>query len=681
MKKLMILLYAVLFFVQAGVIYAEDFNKTTFNLGEVVVIADKEGRGVIDEGEYKSKIDDKTLRTHKIVDMAEILSDELIEGSMLRKSSYGNEVALRGFSQSDLRVLIDGGFIEGACGVRKDPSLSHINMLTVDKIEVQEGPFDVTKAGALGGSINVITKKPQEKFGGEIITKFGSYEYLSRGGYFTGGNKTIQALVGYNYSESGQYEDGDGNKLCSFAKPAQAYKASEKDRKAFTKHDVWAKLQITPIENQTILLSHQYGKARDILAPRHGFDTSEELTFLSRAECSIKEVGGFSDKLTFSLYNNRVEHYPSTKFRDISPEKNNEVISNIFGGKIKNEQTTDIAILTYGFDSYKRDWGGDVYNTDTGVKINDEFIPDVDTYNVGLYVKADKDFDKWSLGAGLRGDWFQTEADEACPKSMAGGFAKNKHTDILPTGYLSAEYYLTDNMIFFSGVGRSIRIPTAVERYIQGSNTFFGNPELESTKNTEFDLGFQSDFERVSFKVKAFYSDLEDYIYQHKNIANNKTWTNIDAHIYGGDIKVLGYLGNDFSLEGAMAYQLGRKDSQPDNNSDRDLAQIPPLKTKIALHYDNGSLLGILEWIHLQKAGDVDQAAGEQVLKGWDVLNFRAGYQYTQLAFNVGIDNITDRCYAVANSYEWDVVSGTGATPAVINEPGRFIYASFSYLF
>ncbi|MBU1784863.1 MAG: TonB-dependent receptor [Candidatus Omnitrophica bacterium] len=48
---------------------------------------------------------------------------------------------------------------------------------------------------------------------------------------------------------------------------------------------------------------------------------------------------------------------------------------------------------------------------------------------------------------------------------------------------------------------------------------------------------------------------------------------------------------------------------------------------------------------------------------------------------NLGVDNLFDETYAVANSYEYDVTSGSGATPNIVNEPGRFLWASLSMEF
>ena len=45
-------------------------------------------------------------------------------------------------------------------------------------------------------------------------------------------------------------------------------------------------------------------------------------------------------------------------------------------------------------------------------------------------------------------------------------------------------------------------------------------------------------------------------------------------------------------------------------NNDENLARIPPLKTKLALHYNAPDFFGTLEWIHSKDADDVDIDAG-----------------------------------------------------------------------
>ena len=193
--------------------------------------------------------------------------------------------------------------------------------------------------------------------------------------------------------------------------------------------------------------------------------------------------------------------------------------------------------------------------------------------------------------------------------------------------------------------------------------------------------------DKIQFRIKGFYSWLVDYIYQEG--PNPKTWTNIDAYIAGGDVKALIDLMAGFSGEAACAYQRGGKYSQPRNNDDKNLAQIPPLKTKLALHYDSlniikmkdFSIFGTFEWIHSEKDYHADIDAGEQKISGWNALNLRIGTQYKAFKLTFGIDNIANEKYAVANSYEYDVTSTTGAMPLIVNEPGRFFYGTLSVAF
>ena len=287
---------------------------------------------------------------------------------------------------------------------------------------------------------------------------------------------------------------------------------------------------------------------------------------------------------------------------------------------------------------------------------------------------------------GLRYDRFQQKAGEELVYSSTISDT-NRQVDHLLGGHISANYFISDAVMLFLGAGRSYRTPTATERYIQGNPSFFGNPNLQPTANTECDLGVKYRLRRWKFQAKVFYSFLDDYIYQEYHPDGYRSYTNIDAHMYGGDITAGVDLLTSLTLEAALAYQRGRKDTYPENNSDADLGQISPLKGRLALKYNkerpfgqqNAGLYGTIEWVHSNSASRKDTDVGEKQLAAWDIMNLRVGYRYQNISLNVGIDNVFDREYAVANSYEWDVISGTGATPAIVNEPGRFFYASLGY--
>ena len=682
-KILIIILSTIIYLTKITICFSQT---TVFDIGQVLVDTDEKEKTDLTI-EKKTTINHKTLKSYKIVEVSEIIADELIEASMIRKSGYGNEIGLRGFTKNNLRFTQDNTIIEGSCGSRKDPPLSHINMLTVKSMEIKEGPYDVTVPGALGGNINVITKNPQKDFHGELFSKFGSYGFLSQGAYFTGGNNTIQMLFGYNYSKSDQYKDGKENKLHTFN---PTYNNIGKHINAFEKHDFWTKILLKPTKNQELLFSSSFGQANNIMTPRVAMDTEQEKTYLNKIEYKITNLNNFSEQLKISAYYNRIEHYPYGKFRKKPiTNKRIEAISYITGAQIENQTLTNLAFFSYGIDFYYRNWYGDLINDDTNNILNNELFPNVNELDFGLYLKAERDFKNLSLSAAFRADLFYTEAQENL-KNSKKITDNNAQTDIYPSAFIFCKYFLNNSTHIFAGTGLTTRTPTAVERYTQQGENFYGNPDLKPAHNFETDFGFETTFfKRLTFKTKGFYSYIHNHIYQ-KSVPN-KTWTNINAYIIGLDTNISYKLAYGFFINGAIAYQEGKKLKQPTENKDKDLAEITPVKLKLSLNYSNNNFSSVFEYIHSENHNTIDSDAGEVKLKGWDIFNFRTSYQFScfkgklfflnGIGVYFGINNIFDKKYTVANSYEYDPTNSKGQNVKIINEPGRFVYGNITYRF
>ena len=79
----------------------------------------------------------------------------------IRKGAIANDVVLRGFQSGNLNVLVDGARIYGACPGHMDPAAFHVDFAEVDRIEVTKGGFDVLNQGSLGGSVNIVRKRPR----------------------------------------------------------------------------------------------------------------------------------------------------------------------------------------------------------------------------------------------------------------------------------------------------------------------------------------------------------------------------------------------------------------------------------------------------------------------------------------------------------------------------------------
>ena len=128
----------------------------------------------------------------------------------LRKGGIDNDVVVRGFQNDDVNVSIDGARIYGACPGHMDPPVSHTDFSEVERVDVQEGAFDVTSSGSLGAKVSIVTKKPP--LGLHITPSFavGSYGFYNPSITASYGNNRLRILGGYSYRVAQPYTDGQG---------------------------------------------------------------------------------------------------------------------------------------------------------------------------------------------------------------------------------------------------------------------------------------------------------------------------------------------------------------------------------------------------------------------------------------------------------------------------------------
>jgi len=215
-----------------------------------------------------------------------------------------------------------------------------------------------------------------------------------------------------------------------------------------------------------------------------------------------------------------------------------------------------------------------------------------------------------------------------------------------------------------------------------------GNPDLKEAINREIDLGYEGRFGAFSVRASLFYSKIKDYIYAYSTNEGQAdptkyylTWTNIDAHIYGGDVSLYVPIGEFLLAEASAAYQRGKKDDLIPGQSDTDMAMIPPLKGRVALSYDDGDYFGMVEVLASAGYENYDSDNGEREIGGWAVVNLKGSKELSSnVTLSVGVDNLFDKAYAVNNTYVGRALIG-GDEPVLIYEPGRFVYANLNISF
>jgi len=341
--------------------------------------------------------------------------------------------------------------------------------------------------------------------------------------------------------------------------------------------------------------------------------------------------------------------------------------------------------IMYGIDTSRRNWDGQFTLTSTTnafpVKTIGKSIDDVDTENLGFFVKSERSIGKVDLAVGARYDETSIDTKSATEKDNAyQAFSAN----------VFATYHADTNTNYFAGVGKSSRVPDARELYNVKYNTkatpalrmVNGNPDLDQTTNYELDMGVEKYYGKGNVKVKTFYSKLKDYIYYNGSLTNNN-FENIDVTIYGATLSGTYLVSDSVTLDAGLAYKKGKKDSQPTGQTNTNLADMTPLKLNASVSYDY-DLQGNVElsMVAADAWDNIDSDNGEQKLAGYGVVNLKTTREFDNgFVVTAGVDNLFDKTYAITNTYKDLILMTDGSDTMLINEPGQYMYLNATYRF
>ena len=643
----------------------------------------------------EEELTQEDIKSTSQIDLGKILSETFPEVSHIRKGGIANDIVIRGFKRDDLNILIDGAKIYGACPNRMDPPISNITSPQVEKVEVQEGAFDVSNQGSLAGVVIVTTKNPKMGTGGEFSTTIGRFSYINNYGILNFGNEKLKALFGINQQTSKPYKSGEGKLFTEYPTGLAAYQDSKKDTKAFDISSFWTKFSIDFGKNNNLKVYAGVEDSPIILYPYLLMDSFSHNTKKLNAEYKNKN-------LKINFYTNKVKHDMRDNYRvsaipwtDGTKSTRGYMMrtlaeSYVTGIKVEKKYKIKKGNVYLGIDGFTRNWKA---NNTIMMLDNSGMIPDVDVNSVGIYLKGVKKIKKFIISSGLRYDSTKSKADK-----NALGTANNNiysqyytnysldNTDIYLTGNIVGKYQFNKLSNVYIGFGHTVRTPDPQERYIALKKPMLkpdwvGNPNLKPVKNNEIDAGFNYTKGIISVKGNVFYSNLTDYIYLTKitNLSNPskkaQSYQNIDANIYGGDFSIFGALTETVSVQLGVSYQRGKKDNG--NFTDEDLIEIPPLKTRLAIKYENINYSGMIETIYSGKQKNVDSELNEQETKSYLIFNLKGSANFGNFSINAGIDNLFDKNYYTYLSY----LRNPFSTGTKVPEPGRFVYLNLNFSF
>ena len=652
--------------------------------------------------EVKSVKEEKNIYQEEIkltrqIDLGEILSNLYPEINHIRKGFVANDINLRGFSRDNINVLVDGEKIYGACPNRMDSPIFHVSTPQVEKVVITEGPFDVKNQGSMAGVVNVKTKKPKKGLHLNAGLTAGSFQYKQGYVEVEGGSDKVKALIGYQKRYSKPYKTGEGQKITEYKhpNPINDYQGKYINHKILDIDNFWASVLLTPDKNNELKINTAYDNAESVFYPYLLMDAVYDRTFRISGEYKYKPLN-----IKAKIYYNKVKHDMQDKWRKSAVKWTNSTKSTrgymmrtyaesyVKGFKIEKSHFIKGIRFDAGIDGFIRNWKA---NNKIMMLDNRGMIPNVNLKNIGIYTNAVYKIRENELNFGIRFDNTKSQADENAYGTANNNLCQQYYincnlskTDTYLSGFILDKYYIDKKSYIYTGFGHSVRMPDPQERYIAlkrpnnpvNKPDWIGNPNLKPSKNNEIDLGTHFKKGRFTLNINGFYSKVKDYIYivQITSLANPTekamSYKNINATFYGGDINFKALLTDYIYLDIGGAYQRGKKDS----GNGKDIAEIPPLKIRGTLTFDNLKYYGQVEIIHSFKQDKVDSTLNETPTPSYTVVNIKTAYRLKHFTVGAGIDNIFDKFYYTHLSYLRNPFSAGMKTP----EPGRFIYLNLT---
>lgn len=614
-----------------------------------------------------------------------------------RMGGHGTDPTIRGLSQTQLNVLLDGAYVHGGCPNRMDPPTSYAPASNYEKITVIRGTQTLAYGGGgPGGTIlfERVTERFLDGWGarGTLETSFtDNGDTLRTNGDIAFGNELGFARIIASYADADNYEDGDGNEV----------------RSAYTEKGTSITLGYTPSADTRAEIIYERQRTEDALFAGAGMDSPLAQNTALRAKFVTEANIGPFDSLRGEVYRSDVSHVMDnyTLRTNTMMQMRAPSLSDTQGGRIIATLNSALGVWTMGIDAQYNERSARRFNDTMAYgALNSVLWPDAEIRQNGVFAEVKHTLtEQTALIAGLRYDRVTSSADSGdldppgmllSPNQLYQLYyedAAEDRTDHNIGGLLRIEYTLADGSgAVYGGLSRSLRTPDATERYLASnsmmpSGRWVGNPGLEPETHHQLELGGYKMFDALRLEGSVYYNDVADYVLRDRFVApgNNATvYRNIDARLIGTEVEATWQIDPNWRTSLGLAYVHAT--NQTDN---RAIAQTPPLEGRATLGYSQQKFnaSAVLLFAASQPRVDTDSASGIpgqgldlQQTSGWGVINLQADYAYSDtLKFKAGIDNLLD------NNYHQHLNRASAFDPEQIqvNEPGRALWVGATLTF
>src|SRR5215470_13402531 len=398
-----------------------------------------------------------------------------VPGVEIRRSgSYGkvSNISIRGANANQVQVLVDGVRVKSPTTGQAD--LSDLSPDLIERIEVIRGPQSTLYgADAIGGVVNIITKRGSGPFGGSVEQAVGNYDTLHSRFSFGGAYKIVDYAFSFSHLESGgQFRNDDADVKAINARIGVTLPGSTTVSFILRYNKSDTGLPITPV----------FPPPQPIVPIIDPNQKQQSETLLMTLQGTTHPVPWWESRARISLYQNEVGFqdapFPGVPFEpfirsQIDVERRELEWVNAF--LLGSWSTSSVGV------GYRREEGNDA-----GVFEAAREVPSV------FFEEQLRFFDRLFLTGGVR-----YEHD-----NVFGGAT---------TGHGSAAFVIKETATRLHGsAGTGFRAPTFDDLFFPQ----FGNPTLQPERSRSYDVGVDQKLwrGRIRLGLTYFHNDFHNLI-------------------------------------------------------------------------------------------------------------------------------------------------------------------------
>ena len=333
--------------------------------------------------------------------------------STSRFGGRGLEPVVRGQSQTQLNVILDGAYVHGGCPNPMDPPASWAALETYEKVTVEKGVQTLQHgSGGSGGTVlferaTHLVTDPKGGVSGDVsLTGMSNGVKHDVSADVIGNNDSVYGRFFAQDREADNYEDGNGDEV----------------RSLYEHRQYGLELGFTPTEQRLFEYTIEQNDFEGALYPGAVMDSPEEEGTIHRLKYH-DEFSGAVKRMEVEAYLSDIDHVMDNfSLRTPNPMMLRETVttSKTKGGKQLLQSIIGKTAIDYGLNIQNRERDAQLNNINAGVPL---FLmwPGATTDQTGVFVEAKSPVSGSStLKYGVRVDRVEASASKANTQVNAG---------------------------------------------------------------------------------------------------------------------------------------------------------------------------------------------------------------------------------------------------------------------